>query len=280
MRDLGVDSSYGYGINNKDQVVGAYFPGDGSEHAFYWEGTTGFQDIHNRVGCGGNTSEALDINENDQIVGYCTNADRVAFAYFLDRRTGTYTRLNVPGSRAAAINNKGQVVGHFRDSLLIDHAFVWIPATGEMTDLNDVFISETHWELFYAWDINDAGQIVGQGSHQTDYYNLRGFVMTPDTSTPSLGSFSIDPETIVGGNTAFGTITLTAPAPAGGATVSLSHYYWFVAGIPDTVTVPAGSTTYRFSISTAAVWNAMPIEVKATYRGITRAATFTVTRSW
>jgi probable HAF family extracellular repeat protein len=72
--DLGLDNSLAASINNKGQVAGSFFPPDGSEHAFYWDPATGIHDIHNFVRCGGMTTEAFDINDNTQIVGYCTDA--------------------------------------------------------------------------------------------------------------------------------------------------------------------------------------------------------------
>lgn len=64
-----------------------------------------------------------------------------------------------------------------------------------------------------------------------------------------------------------GQVTLTAPAPPGGAVVSLSGNSSRL-GLPATVTVPEGATTASFALSgTGALLNAT---VRATYLGITQ----------
>jgi hypothetical protein len=111
-------------------------------------------------------------------------------------------------------------VGTFRHSLLVDHGFVWDSSTGQAYDLNNVVMSNDTWELFYPWGINDAGQITGAGSHvdpEDDLYRGRGFVLTPDTTTPSLQSLSITPTSVSGSSTATGIVMLTKAAPTGGA---------------------------------------------------------------
>ncbi len=55
---------------------------------------------------------------------------------------------------------------------------------------------------------------------------------------------------VVGGKSTTGTITLTAPAPAGGWIVHLSCQYPTINGVPATVTVLAGNTTAQFTMTT------------------------------
>ncbi len=83
MSDLGTfgGNSFGIGVNNQDQVVGSsnYYDG-GYVHAFLYSGGT-MLDLGTLKG--GNSSQAEDINNNGQIVGYFTtssNEDR-AFLY-------------------------------------------------------------------------------------------------------------------------------------------------------------------------------------------------------
>jgi hypothetical protein len=70
-------------------------------------------------------------------------------------------------------------------------------------------------------------------------------------------------------------VTLTAPAPAGGAQVALSDNSG-AASVPSTVTVPAGATSASFSIGTSAVANNTAVTISASYGGATRTATLTV----
>jgi hypothetical protein len=95
------------------------------------------------------------------------------------------------------------------------------------------------------------------------------------TSAARLSSFSISPSTVVGGNTATGTVGLDAAAPAGGALVTLSSTG--PVSVPASVTVPAGATTAGFSVSTSAVSSPAPGTVLAEYNGDSLQAGVTVT---
>jgi probable HAF family extracellular repeat protein len=79
------------------------------------------------------------------------------------------------GSRAYGINKRVHVVGEAWDSPFggVHHAVLW-DDTG-IHDLNDL-ISDPDWVLTNAYDINDAGQIVGYGSYRG---TGRAFLLTP-----------------------------------------------------------------------------------------------------
>src|SRR5205807_631624 len=82
---------------------------------------------------------------------------------------------------------------------------------------------------------------------------------------------------VVGGNPSTGTVTLTAAAPAGGAVVTLVST-GAVASVPASVTVPAGATSATFTVTTPVVMGlAAPSDIIATFGGVGRAATLTVT---
>ena len=86
---------------------------------------------------------------------------------------------------------------------------------------------------------------------------------SPTSGTPAVLSVTIDVVSIAGGGTAQGTVTLTAPAPAGGVTVTLISDNP-VAGVPATVFIPAGSTTGTFVISTVNVPSSTSVRITAT----------------
>jgi len=77
-------------------------------------------------------------------------------------------------SYVKAINNHGQIVGSSMiTSSGYQHAFLW--EHGDIFDLNDLY-DGTGWLLSRANDINDAGQITGQGIFNgLDH----GFLLTP-----------------------------------------------------------------------------------------------------
>ncbi|MET0214083.1 MAG: hypothetical protein ABW292_13815 [Vicinamibacterales bacterium] len=79
-------------------------------------------------------------------------------------------------------------------------------------------------------------------------------VITPPGATPVSSLFSVDltPKAIVGGGVARGVLTLSFPAPPGGAVVTLSSGDATVA-VPASITVPAGAEMVEFSATAQAV---------------------------
>jgi hypothetical protein len=82
---------------------------------------------------------------------------------------------------------------------------------------------------------------------------------------------------VVGGNTVIGTATLTAPAPTGGAVVSLSG--GDPVTVPESVTVPAGSLSATFSILTRTVGGTIAATISGSYGGASASAVLSVTRT-
>ena len=85
-------------------------------------------------------------------------------------------------SMGYGINTLGQIVGSSQMSdEVAHHAFVYDPLHG-MVDLNTL-ITAAGWNLFRAHDINESGQIVGQG-----YLNgeMHAFLLTPVPEPSSL----------------------------------------------------------------------------------------------
>ncbi len=77
-------------------------------------------------------------------------------------------------------------------------------------------------------------------------------ILTPPggaTLPPSLTSITFAQSSILGGTTTTGTVTLTGPAPAGGALIPLSGSLEGTVVVPPSVTVPAGSMSANFTIS-------------------------------
>ncbi len=99
-------------------------------------------------------------------------------------------------------------------------------------------------------------------------------------STPSpasLSAVSVSPTSVVGGTTSQGKVTLTSGAPSGGAVVNLSSANPSVAAVPASVTVPAGATSATFNVTTSTVTVNTSVIITATYSGVSRTTTLTVT---
>ena len=98
---------------------------------------------------------------------------------------------------------------------------------------------------------------------------------TPSAGT-SLSSLTLNPSTVVGPSSSTGRVALTASAPSGGASVSLASSDTAVATVPATVTIPAGSSSTTFTVTTQGVASSRSVTISAV-AGVTRTATLTVT---
>ncbi|MFO1306139.1 MAG: hypothetical protein U1F54_20635 [Burkholderiales bacterium] len=85
----------------------------------------------------------------------------------------------------------------------------------------------------------------------------------------------ISPASVVGGGTATGTITIGAPAPAGGATVALRSGST-LAQVPAQVTISAGATSVQFPIPTRATRRDASVTLIATHGTAASRVTFKV----
>ena len=100
---------------------------------------------------------------------------------------------------------------------------------------------------------------------------------TPITVRGVVYAVSVNPASLVGGTAnAVGTITLVAPAPAGGLSFTITSSD-ASAVVPSTpVVVPAGSTTATFNITTTAVATVKNVTITATLGSASQTATLVV----
>jgi hypothetical protein len=103
------------------------------------------------------------------------------------------------------------------------------------------------------------------------------FELSSAPASGSLSSLSLNPTSVTGGNSSTGTVTLSGPAPAGGAQVALSSSDTTVARVPSIVTVAAGATSASFTVRTSAVVTSTTVSISAAYGGVNRTASLTVT---
>lgn len=123
------------------------------------------------------------INNRGQVTGWVgvtrgTPGRRLAFHYqaFLwqnGKMRGLGSIPRIPDSKAAAINDKGQIVGnaYYRTD---EAALLW--QNGKVYELNTLVPPHSGWKLQNALGINNRGQIVGNGIHNGI---RRGFLLTP-----------------------------------------------------------------------------------------------------
>jgi probable HAF family extracellular repeat protein len=182
----GHDYVYATAINDAGVVVGTS-NSKIAARAFRWTAAAGMQQIAD-LSSDAHESYPTAINNAGYIVGSSLNGLGIDRAV-LWTPSGEVNDLGaLPGGKegggANSINNLNQVVGvsnigvgdqdQYRASL-------WTAEAG-MRDLNALLDSSgTGWTLDFAYDINDAGQIVGQGIYCAPLSNCvqHGYLLTP-----------------------------------------------------------------------------------------------------
>ena len=97
----------------------------------------------------------------------------------------------------------------------------------------------------------------------------------PPSGQVSLNSLGLNPSTVTGGQNVTGTVSLTGPAPAGGAVITLASANP-AATVPNSVTVAPNSSSANFTVTTSSVSATTAGNITATYSGITKSAALTV----
>ena len=131
--------------------------------------------------------------------------------------------------------------------------------------------------LFWRVRAFNSADVAGPFSSSRRFTAGAASTPPPPPSPASLSAVSVSPSSVVGGSTSQGTVTLTGGAPSGGATVSLSSANPSVAGVPASVTVAAGASSVTFNITTSTVTVNTSVVITATYNGVSRTTTLTVT---
>jgi hypothetical protein len=109
------------------------------------------------------------------------------------------------------------------------------------------------------------------GITRSEFVNLAA-----SATAPSLVSFAVSPTSVTGGTNATGTVALSAAAPAGGVSVTLSTGNSAVQ-LPPVITVPAGQSQVSFTVTTTQVSASTPVTLTAFSGSTTRSTTLTVT---
>jgi N-acetylneuraminic acid mutarotase len=104
---------------------------------------------------------------------------------------------------------------------------------------------------------------------------------TPATTPmplPTLSTLTLNPASVRGGLTSTGTVTLSAPAPSGGAVINLFSSNPNVVAVPTSIIVPAGATSVSFNVITSRVSRPISVVISAEYNHASISATLQVTR--
>ena len=185
---LGGDSSSASNINDSGKVVGMARTSVGyPSHAFIWSSSGGMSDLGTLTGT---QSGSTCLNLSDQVVGFArlSNDDWHIFSW-----TGASGMqdfgIECVGwhGNIASINDNGLIVGGMLDIYDDSSAFIYDPATQTLEELYDLIDPSSGWDsLEVAYDVNNAGQIVGYGSKDGE---TRAFFLTPVPEPSVVGLF-------------------------------------------------------------------------------------------
>jgi probable HAF family extracellular repeat protein len=143
-------------INDNGVIVGS-----SNSNAFIYENGQ-IQDLLPNIS---RNNFAMDINNNNQVLGYYRNLDGQWDAFITENGSMTSYDFDGANTTAYAINQQGAWVGSYQSgSMSFDTSALLMEADGTMVDLNAADILGAGFDhLTRAYDINIHGQIVGYG---------------------------------------------------------------------------------------------------------------------
>lgn len=161
---FGSSFHYASAINDAEQLAGAYAL-NGDLRAYRYSNGSALD-----LGTlGGSFSSANGINSAGDVVGFSSlddddvvSARAFLYANGVMRDLGALGEGNV--SEATAINDRGQITGH---SWVAGNSHAFLYEQGAMRDLGTL-----GGRYSFAYDINNAGQVVGWSNDPNDEFNL------------------------------------------------------------------------------------------------------------
>jgi hypothetical protein len=157
-----------YGVNNAGVIVGDYVDSASVQHGMILAGkkltTVDNKSCSAISGAGG--ISFFGVNSAGAAAGWCTSSKTgldIGFVY----AKGKFTAVNFPkssGTQASGINDKGEVVGLYLDSVGLTHGFSKVGKKYTSIDVKGGTNT-------VAWGVNNAGQITVYTSNSAGAYN-------------------------------------------------------------------------------------------------------------
>jgi hypothetical protein len=171
-------------------------------------------------------------------------------ASMVDLNPGGYFDSRVSGMAAEFQVGDGWLGGPANTAGAVRHALLWRGSAASVVDLNQFLPPTISGAAVDGVDID--GNILGRA-----FYNTAGFpqefgVYFRANPSMSLASFTISPANPAPGVTATGTVTLMAPAAAGGISVSFTSSNNTLMPAPASILIPEGQTTVSFNVPSSA----------------------------
>jgi probable HAF family extracellular repeat protein len=181
-------------VNSKGTIVGDYLIDSGGDVRGFRYKNGKFTDVGPQACAGSIESSAFGINDNGDIVGFCTDSSNVPHGFLWDAESKKYTLLDYPGANnftlAWGINNAGVVTLQWVDSSGNYEGALYYSKTGKYsTPINVPGAVRTKMH-----SINNAGDIVIGWSYPPAGKNPHGALCRNCTSTSRKWSRFSDPK--------------------------------------------------------------------------------------
>ena len=267
------DGSHAYDINEIGQVTGAMIVGN-VYHAYRFTPATGIEDLGALPDFPFAFGRAINIS--GQVAGTLSSASGNSQRVF--RFTDGIGMVELGGVGESndvwAMNARGDFVGRGLPTSGLKRAFLYTDEGG-LQDFSLLIDPALGLRMFYAHDINDAGQIVGL-AYESAVGRWLGVRLTPTTPVGPLADLAITPGKVEGGNACVGWVTITAPAPSGGTIITLSSASPQIVSVPASVAILEGERHGSFAALVSPVTEPSTISVTADYDGQVRSASVEV----
>jgi probable HAF family extracellular repeat protein len=176
-------------INDRGEVTGESWLDSNTTRAFRTAPNAAINPLTDDMGTlGGNDSTGVAINRFGQVAGSSTTASGYRHAFLtrpgapaIDPSTDDLGTLDGFSSGAYAVNDAGDVVGA---ASYHQGSTPFLYTAGRMYNVNELLPPELGWVLSTARDINNVGQIVGEGVNPQG--QARGYLLTLSIPEPSV----------------------------------------------------------------------------------------------
>jgi hypothetical protein len=157
----------------------------------------------------------------------------------------------------------------------------WDGASWSQVSSPDMPGTGTGWNFLEDITATGANSIWSVGRKQATFGSanlslVERYFNSCSTTNTALSFVTLNPSNVIGGNSSQATVSLSGPAPAGGAVVTLFSSNPSIANVPASVTIPAGATSAPVTVTTSPVSANDSALIQASWDGATQQATINV----